>query len=389
MLREAQKIKEQLVEWRRQIHRHPELGFEVYRTAELVATTLDHLGVETRVGVGKSGVVGYLGDGNGPVIAIRADMDALPIDEENQVEYASQVPGYMHACGHDAHTAMLLGVAALLSRRQIPGQVRLLFQPSEETHDEEGLSGAPRMIADGALDGVDAVIALHVDGTVETGRIVLDDGPVDAAIDTFRAHVIGAGGHGAYPDQTIDPIWLSTHVLQALYAVPSRRIKPLQPSVLSVGIVRGGTAENIIPNSVYLEGTLRSYDENIREQLLGEVENALKLTHAFGGDYDLSFIRGYPASVNDPEIAAWLRQVGAELLTPEGVGDGQKSMGSEDFGYMTQAAPGAMFHLGVKPPGAAPRYLHASNFDVDEDALPIGAAMLAETALRFVNGEWT
>lgn len=389
MLREAQKIKEQLIHWRRQIHQHPELGFEVYRTAELVAAALDGLGIETRVGVGKSGVVGYLGDGDGPVIAIRADMDALPIEEETAVEYASQIPGYMHACGHDAHTAVLLGVATLLSRRRLPGQVRLIFQPSEETHDEEGLSGAPRMIADGALDGVDAVISLHVDGTVETGRIVLDDGPVDAAIDTFRAWVIGSGGHGAYPDQTIDPIWLTAHVLQALYAIPSRRVKPLQPSVLSVGIVRGGTAENIIPNSVYLEGTLRSYDEGVREQLLREVENALKLTHAFGGAYDLSFVRGYPASVNDPEVAAWLRQVGGEVLAPDGVSTGQKSMGSEDFGYMTQAAPGAMFHLGVRPPGAAPRYLHTSTFDVDEDALPIGVAMLAETALRFVHQEWS
>lgn len=389
MLAEAQALKEQLVQWRRTIHQWPELGFEVYRTAELVATTLNSLGVETRVGVGKSGVVGYLGDGDGPVIAIRADMDALPIEEETQAEYASQIPGYMHACGHDAHTAMLLGVATLLSRRRFPGQVRLLFQPSEETHDEEGLSGAPRMIADGALDGVDAVISLHVDGTVETGHIVLDDGPVDAAIDTFCAHVLGAGGHGAYPDQTIDPIWLTAHVLQALYAIPSRRVKPLQPCVLSVGIVRGGTAENIIPNSVYLEGTLRSYDEEVREQLLTEVELALKLVHAFGGSYELSFIRGYPASVNHPEVTAWLRQVASEFLSAEAVNAGQKSMGSEDIGYMTQLVPGAMFHLGVKPPGAPSRYLHASNFDVDENALPIGVALLSETALRFVQQEWS
>ncbi len=389
MLAEAQALKEQLVRWRRTIHQWPELGFEVYRTAELVATTLDSLGVETRVGVGKSGVVGYLGDGDGPVIAIRADMDALPIEEETQAEYASQIPGYMHACGHDAHTAMLLGVATLLSRRRFPGQVRLLFQPSEETHDEEGLSGAPRMIADGALDGVDAVISVHVDGTLETGCITLDDGPVDAAIDTFRAYVLGSGGHGAYPHQTIDPIWLTAHVLQALYAIPSRRVQPLQPSVLSVGIVRGGTAENVIPNSVYLEGTLRSYDEDVREQLLREVESALKLTHAFGGDYELSFVRGYPANVNDPEVVAWLRQVGAELLASDSVRTGQKSMGSEDFGYMSQAAPGAMFNLGVMPPGGEPRYLHASNFDIDEDALPIGVALLTETALRFVQQEWS
>lgn len=388
MLREAEKIKEQLIHWRRQIHRHPEVGFQVHRTAEMVTAALHDLGVETQAGVGKSGVVGYLGDGNGPVIAVRADMDALPIEEENQVDYASQVPGYMHACGHDAHTAMLLGVAALLSRCEFSGQVRLLFQPSEESADEEGLSGAPRMIADGALDGVDAVIALHVDGALETGRIIADEGWVDAAVDSFKAYVTGAGGHCAFPHQAIDPIWLATHVLNALYTLPSRRLDPLQPSIISVGVIRGGTADNVIPQAVYLEGTLRSYDDGVREQLIQEVENALRLARSFGGDYELQVIRGYPAGYNDPLVASWLRQVGSNLLGPNSLASGQRSMGAEDFSYMTQLAPGAMFSLGVRRPGAASRYLHTATFDIDEDALPIGAAILAETALRFVHREW-
>ena len=387
MLIEAQAIKPQLIAWRRAIHRHPELGFDVYRTADLVATTLAELGIEAQVGVGKTGVVGYLGNGSGPVIGIRADMDALPISEENNTPYASQVPGAMHACGHDAHTAMLLGVARLLHDKEIPGQIRLLFQPSEEDADENGVSGAPAMIADGALDGVDAVIALHVNGSIDAGLIRADDGWIGAAVDTFRGHVIGRGGHAAYPHQTLDPIWLMTHVLNALYAIPSRRISPLLPSVITVGIVRGGTADNVIPASVYVEGTIRSMDEAVRSQLAADIEMSFGLARAFGGDYQLEIIRGYPAQYNEPQVAGWLRQVAGDLLGAESILTGQQGMGAEDFSYMTQHAPGAMFGLGVKAPGGAPRYLHTPTFDIDEDALSIGAAILAETALRFVRSE--
>ncbi len=387
MLAEVQALKEQMVQWRRTIHQWPELGFDLHRTAALVAETLAGLGVEMRTGVGKSGVVAYLGDGAGPVIGVRADMDALPILEENAVPYASQTPGKMHACGHDAHTAMLLGVATLLSRRSFPGQVRLLFQPSEEGGYDNGVSGAPRMIEDGALDGVDAVIALHVHGTVETGTIMVDEGVVGAAVDTFRVDIIGRGGHGAYPHETLDPIWLTSQVLNALYAIPSRRITPLQPSVVTVGVVRGGTADNVIPNAVHLEGTLRSFDASVREQLVQDVERAMAVVRAFGGDYDLRIERGYPPLFNDPTAAGWLRSVAGEFLGDASVATGNVSMGAEDFAYMTQRAPGAMFGLGVKAPGAASRYLHTPTFDLDEDALPIGAAILAETALRFVRGQ--
>ena len=386
-LRQAQEIQPQLTTWRRAIHRQPELGFAVHHTAELVAKALAELGLEVRAGVGKTGVVGYLGKGGGPVIAIRADMDALPIQEENAVAYASQVPGCMHACGHDAHTAMLLGAATLLSRQALPGQVRFLFQPSEEAADAEGVSGAPRMIADGALAGVDVVIALHVDGTMDTGQICVGDGAVGAAVDSFRVHIIGQGGHGAYPHQTVDPIWLTSHVLSALYALPSRRVAPLQPSVVSVGVIRGGSADNVIPDSVTLEGTLRSFADEVREQLIQEVERVMMITRALGGDYQLEIKRGYPVTTNDPTVAGWLRQVGSDLLGKDRVGTEQKTMGAEDFSFMTKVAKGAMLRLGAKPPDAAPRYLHTSTFDLDEAALPIGAAILAETARRFVCAE--
>jgi amidohydrolase len=389
MLDEAQAIKEQLTQWRRTIHRRPELGFGVQRTAEFVATVLAELGLDVRTGVGKTGVVGYLGKDSRPVIAIRADMDGLPIQEENAVEYVSQTPGCMHACGHDGHTTMALGAAKLLSRRKLPGQVRFVFQPSEETADAEGVSGAPRMIADGALEGVDAVIALHVDPAIDTGQICVGEGRVGAAVDTFRVHILGRGAHGAYPHQAIDPIWLASHVLNALYAIPSRRVAPLEPVVVSVGVIRGGSIDNVIPDTVYLEGTLRSFADDVREQLTHEVENALATTRALGGDYQLAIERGYPSTHNDPAVVGWLRRVGADLLGGDKVIATQKTMGAEDFSYMAQVAKGAMFRLGVRPPGGEPRHLHTSTFDLDEAALPIGAAILAETARRFVSGEFS
>lgn len=385
MFNKAKGIKDQLIEWRRAIHRQPELGFNVYRTAEFVVTTLTDLGIEVRAGVGKTGVVATLGEGDGPVIAVRADMDALPIRETNEVDYASQIEGCMHACGHDAHTAMLMGVGLLLSREKFPGQIRLLFQPSEENFDEEGISGAPSMIGDNALEGVDVVIALHVDGTIDTGKIAVEDGPIGAAVDTFVGYVIGRGGHGAYPHRTVDPIWLTSHVLSGLYAAPSRHVEPLQPCVVSVGVIRGGTAENVIPDEVYLEGTLRSYSDEVREAIIREVETAFSVSRNYGGDFRLQIERGYPVLENDHVVAGWLRDVGSDLLGSENVGQKQKSMGAEDFAYMTRIVKGAMFKLGVKRPGAEPRFLHTSSFDIDENALPIGTAILTETAVRFIN----
>lgn len=388
MLEKAEAIKNQLIEWRRTIHRQPEIGFNVYRTAELVVKTLTEMGIEVQPGVGKTGVVARLGDAEGPTMAIRADMDALPIQEANHVEYASQIQGAMHACGHDAHTAMLLGVAALLNKEKLPGQVRLLFQPSEENFDLEGVSGAPRMIADHALDGVTTVIALHVDGTLDKGKINVQAGPVGAAVDTFHAYIVGKGGHGASPHDTIDPIWLTSFVLNALYAIPSRLIDPLQPSVVTVGIIQGGSAENVIPEEVYLEGTLRTYSDDVREKIIHEVEAALSLARTFGGDYRLHIDRGYPVLENDAQVVGWLQNVGSDLLGGEDVGSKQKSMGSEDFAYMTRSVKGAMFRLGAKVPGGEPKYLHKPDFDIDENALPYGAAMLSETAMRFLRGDF-
>jgi len=384
MLTKAQALLPQLIELRRTIHRNPELGFDVFKTAELVTRTLKGLGAEAQTQVGKTGVVGYLGDNEGPVVAIRADMDALPILEANQVDYASQNPGKMHACGHDAHTTMLLGAAMLLTREKFNGQIRLIFQPSEEISDSEGISGAPRMIADGALKDVDAVIALHVDGTVDAGKIGAEAGMVGAACDTFYGHVLGVGGHGAHPNLALDPIWLAAQTLNALYAIPSRRVDPFLPSVLSIGVVRGGEASNVIPKSVYIEGTLRSMDKETRELLITEVEHCFQIPKALGGDFQLRIERGYPPLCNDSGVNDTIIQTGKDLLGADNIAKPRRSMGAEDFSFMTETAPGAMFRLGVKRPDGPPKFLHTPDFDIDENALPIGSAMLAETALRLL-----
>ncbi len=388
LLNQAKTLKPELVRLRRTIHQTPELGFEVYQTAGLVAQTLAELGVETQTGVGKTGVVARLGKSHGPVIGIRADMDALPIIEQTGAAYASQIPGKMHACGHDAHTAMLLGVALLLHQADLPGEVRLIFQPSEEMCDSDGLSGAPRMIDDGALEGLDAVMALHVDPDLEVGQIKMAPGVTGAAVDDFRLYLQGQGGHAARPHLGLDPIWLMSQVLQGLYAIPSRRLDPILSGVVTVGVVRAGSASNVIPTEAFLEGTLRSHDEGIRLQLRQEVEKAASLVRAWGGDYRLEFDYGYPTLANDPTVISWLQQVSRDLLSPEAVTDKDCiSFGAEDFAYMSAKVPGAMFRLGVKPPDREIGGLHEATFDLDEDALPIGAAIFAETALRFLRGE--
>lgn len=388
MLAKAQTLADELVRLRRDIHQHPELGFQEFRTAALVADTLTELDIAVQTKIGRTGVVGQIGDGQGPTIAIRADMDALPIPENNDVAYKSENKGVMHACGHDAHTAILLGAAHLLRQSFMEdnwqGTVRLLFQPSEEVFDDDGVSGATAMITDGALEGVDAVIALHVASDRPSGLLRFQDAYSLAAVDSFDAWIRGDGGHGAYPHTGSDPLFMLGPILNALYAIPSRRIDPTMPCVVSLGQVSGGQIHNVIPNEVALKGTIRSHDNQVREQLWAEVERALKLSELLGGSYELRINAGYPALFNDPEVNSWMRSVTRDLLGDTAVIEANFGMGAEDFAYMTQQAKGAMFMLGAATPDGVVRHHHTDIFDIDESVLPLGAAILAETARRFV-----
>lgn len=390
MLEKAREVSDELIRLRRLIHANPELSFQEYQTAALVADTLAEIGGYTiHTQVGKTGVMAELGD-SGPVIAIRADMDALPIIEANDVPYASKNPGVMHACGHDAHTAILLGVAHLLRQSYVEekwqGRVRLLFQPAEESVDENNISGATAMINDKALEGLDAVIALHVSSDKPSGHFMFQDGPSLAAVDSFDAWIYGDGAHGAYPHTGSDPIFMLAPILTAIYAIPSRRINPLYSSVVSVGQVTGGTTTNVIPNQVMLRGTMRSMLPAVREQLWHDLEAALRMSELMGGGYKLDIAKGYPAMINDPEANDWMRDVTRELLGDDAVVTSQFGMGAEDFAYMTQKAKGAMLMLGAATPDGRVRHHHTSTFDIDEGVLAPGAAVLAETARRFVTG---
>ena len=391
MLDKAKALSDELVRLRRDIHQHPELSFQEFRTAGLVADTLNELNIEVKTGVGRTGVVGQIGTGDGPTIAIRADMDALPINEKNEVSYKSQNQGVMHACGHDAHTAMLLGAAHLLrdsfAEGKWQGNVRLLFQPSEESFDENGISGATAMIDDGALEDVDAVIALHVASHWAAGKLFFHDGYSLANVDAFEAWIRGDGGHGASPHRGSDPLYMLGPILNALYAIPSRRINPLRPCVVSLGEITGGSAFNVIPNEVYLQGTIRSYHDDIRAQLSAEIEKALKLSEMMGGSYQFKLHHGYPAMFNNAEVNDWMRGVTSDLIDEQAIVNQEFGMGAEDFAYMTQQAKGAMFMLGAATPDGITRNHHTDIFDIDERVLPVGAAVLAETARRFVSGE--
>ncbi len=383
MLKQAHAISEELIEWRRDFHMHPELGFELHRTSKIVADELEKMGYRVRRGVGKTGVIAEIGEG-GKLIAIRADMDALPILEQNNHEYASKIPGAMHACGHDSHTAMALGAALLFSKEKLPGRVRFLFQPCEETTDEEGKSGAQRMSTEGAMDDVDYIIAQHVDPLKPVGTISINAGPSSGGVDSWFAEIKGIGGHGAHPDKAIDPFYMVAHVILALNGIISRRINPFEPAVVSVGSISGGFTENVIPESVKLTGTLRFTDEKVHQQIHEEMKRVFEIAKALGGDYQLRFEIGGPPMINDQMVSEVIEKTGKDMLGAENVAEIEKTLGAEDFGEFLKHAPGAMFTLGTQKKGYENYLLHHPKFDLDERALPIGTAMLVETAKRFL-----
>ena len=383
MLKQAHAISEELIEWRRDFHMHPEIAFDLHRTSKIVADELEKMGYRVKRGVGKTGVVAEIGEG-GKLVAIRADMDALPIFEQNETEYVSQNTGAMHACGHDSHTAMALGAALLLSKEKLPGRVRFLFQPCEETTDEEGKSGAMRMFDEGAVDGADYVIAQHVDPLSPVGTIAINEGPSGGGVDTMTATIYGKGGHGAYPHKTVDPFFILAQIINALNGIVSRRLDPFEPAAVSIGSVHGGDAENVIPERVELKGTLRFTSLDVQKQIREEVTRAFEIAKTLGGDYELKFEFGGMPLINDKHVAEVIEHVGKDLLGEKGVHEIHKSLGAEDFPEFLKNAPGAMYTLGTKIEGREVYELHHPKFDIDERALPIGTAVLVETAKRFL-----
>ncbi|CAG0968859.1 amidohydrolase [Anaerolineales bacterium] len=383
MLKQAHAISEEIIEWRRDFHMHPEIGFDVQRTAGIVAKELEKMGYRVRTGVGKTGVVADIGEG-GKMVAIRADMDALPLQELNDVEFKSRVDGRMHACGHDSHTAMALGAAQILAKEKFEGRIRFLFQPSEEAADEEGKSGAMRMVEDGAMDGVDYVIAQHIDPTEPVGTISIEAGPASGGVDSWFAVIEGKGGHGAHPHTTIDPFYLLAHVVFALNAIPSRRLDPFAPAVVSIGSINGGFTENVIPQNLKVTGTLRYTDAAVQKKIHTEIMRAFEVTKALGGNYQLKFEIGSLPMINDEMVSAEIEKVGEEMLGRENLTPSIRTLGAEDFGSFMEKAPGAMFTLGVQKQGHEDYLLHHPQFDLDERALAIGTAMLAESALKLL-----
>ncbi|RLD01129.1 MAG: amidohydrolase [Chloroflexi bacterium] len=383
MINKAKKLQSEMIAWRRDIHMHPELGFEEKRTSALIAERMEEMGYRVKTGIGKTGVVAELGEGK-PVVAIRADMDALPIQEANDVPYKSKHDGVMHACGHDAHVAMAMGTGKLLAAEEFPGTVRFLFQPSEETDDGE-LSGAPRMIEDGAMEGVDYVLGQHVDASIRTGEIEVATEFASAGVDTMYATIIGQGGHGSAPHEVIDPIFISGYVILALHGIVSRQLKPSDPGVISIGSIHGGVADNVIPEKVEMMGTIRYFSPEVQEKIHAEIKKALDISRSLGGDYKLKIQVGYPPMHNHPDVVALVKKVAGDLLGEDKINVPELDMGAEDFAYFLEKAPGAMYMLGCQVEGDTRRH-HDPKFDIDEDCLQLGAALMTESALRLLRG---
>ncbi|HKO98029.1 MAG TPA: M20 family metallopeptidase [Pyrinomonadaceae bacterium] len=382
----AEELRDDLVAIRRTIHAHPEYGFQEHETARLIAETMSNLGARVRTGVAKTGVVAELGNG-APIVAIRADMDALPFAEATGLSFASQVPNMMHACGHDAHVACALGAAMLLSEESVTsgfaGTVRFLFQPSEEQRDEDGHSGAVRMIDEGALDSVDAVIALHTK-PLPVGSIGVTSGPALAANDTIRITIQGRAAHGAHPEEGVDAIAIAAQVIGAIQLIVSRRMPAISPGVVSITTIHGGVKENVIAERVELGGTIRSTGGVARLHIIDELERAMNVGRALGATCELTVIEGYAATINDDGVTETIRAAATELLGPAQVIDMPFDPWAEDFGYMTARVPGSMFWLGVTSKRVPNPIWHSATFDLDEGALPIGAMVLAASALSLL-----
>ncbi|WP_339256331.1 M20 family metallopeptidase [Paenibacillus sp. FSL R5-0749] len=359
-----------MVEWRRHLHRNPEVSFHEEKTSSFVADMLESFGVEVRRHVGGHGVIGTIrGDKPGPVVMLRADMDALPIQDEKNIEYASQQAGAMHACGHDGHISILLGTALYFSRhkQEIRGEIRFLFQPAEELLP----GGAVQVIADGALEGVDVIYGIHLWTPLPVGVVASKAGPMMAAADDFYIEIKGKGGHGGMPQSTIDSLIAGSALVMQLQTVVSRSVDPLQPAVLTIGTMQAGSAQNVIAEQCKMSGTVRTFDEETRNVMKERVLTMVDQTGtAYGAETQVKYIMGYPPVVNDEQETARFFREATELFGAERVQASPMLMPAEDFAYYLQKVPGCFMFVGAGNPDKNAIYPHHHPmFDFDEDAM--------------------
>lgn len=386
---EANNIKDELIEIRRTLHQYPELGFEETNTSKFIKDFLTREGIEFKefAGTGVCGVIKGTKEGeNNKVIGLRADIDGLPMQDKKSCSYASKVTGKMHACGHDGHTTILLGVAKLLNKNKdkFNGIVKLIFEPAEET-----TGGARVMIEEGVLTNptVDVMCGLHVEETLDAGMIMVRRGTVNAASNPFNITIKGSGGHGAYPDTAIDPIVMASHVVTSLQSIVSREIKPVNPTVVTIGSIHGGTAQNIIPNEVKLGGIIRTMTNEDREFAkvrLKEIVNGICTT--FRGSAEIEIEESYPCLYNDDNMVKILEDSAKNIIGAENV-KVQKNpkLGVESFAYFANEVPSVFYFLGIRNEEKGIIHpAHNSLFDIDEDALPIGVAIQCEVAINYL-----
>ncbi len=372
----------EVVATRRDLHQHPELGFEEHRTAALVADRLRALGFEVHTGIGQTGVVGVVhGAAPGKTIMLRADMDGLPIDEENEVPYRSESAVHMHACGHDGHVAMLLGAArVVMSRRdEIAGTVCFLFQPAEE-----GKGGAKAMVEDGVLErfGIERAYGLHLASAHPVGQVGFREGAFYASSDSIEITIEGKGGHGASPHLSIDPIYVAAQFVVAVQQIVSRQIDPIEPAVVTIGAIHGGTTHNVIPSRVQLLGTVRAFDAGVRAKMSERIERVLRgVCESSGASYTFEYIWRYPVTSNDVEQTQYARALAERIAGSDRVADVPKLMGAEDFSFFAERVPACFFTIGSNggPQSAWPH--HHARFDIDESALQTGVRMMTALAL--------
>lgn len=373
-----------VVGWRRYMHQHPELSFKETKTAQYIKEKLLSFGLEVRTNIGGNGLIGILhGDKPGKTIALRADFDALPINDEKDVPYKSQNHGVMHACGHDGHTAALLGTARALSqyRQLIKGHMVFIFQPAEETPP----GGAKFMVEEGVLDHVDYVFGAHLDSQTPLGKISVGEGYQMAAVDKFAIHVQGKGGHGARPHESIDSIVIGSELVSAMQKIVSRGVNPLTSAVVTIGIFQAGSAFNVIADKAKLEGTVRTFDRDVRQQVEKQIRSITDgITSAYGAAYSIDYLNGYPALYNHPEETRLVRSLFEEEFSPENVIRMETSMGAEDFSYFLLEKPGTYFRVGSQTNQATAFPHHHPKFDIDEKALLYAEKAFVKIATHYL-----